>query len=148
MRVVITKLSDVEHKIEVTRNDESTESTILNSRSFLMHDFAHFAVESEVPIKLGYWGLVASGASLSGASLSGEEISGNDIALTESLAGPIQTLMRVEAKPLGYLSLLQRLHPHLATAEFAEKVHTRARKLIGQWRATPFGKSMTIIWNE
>jgi len=143
MRVVITKLSDVEHKIEVTRNDESTESTILNSRSFRMHDFAHFAVESEVPIKLGYWGLVASGA-----SLSGEEISGNDIALTESLAGPIQTLMRVEAKPLGYLSLLQRLHPHLATAELAEKVHTRARKLIGQWRATPFGKSMTIIWNE
>lgn len=141
MKIVITKISKDEHKIEIVRKDGSEESAILNSRSFLRHDFAHFAVEAEVPIKLGYWGLVAAGA-----SISGEGIAGKDIALAETLAGPVQTLMRIEAEPDRFLELLQRTLPQMATFELAERIFNRARSLAGHWRATPFGSSMSIAW--
>jgi hypothetical protein len=143
MEIVITKLSKEEHKIEITRTDGSKESALLNSRSFLRHDLAHFAVEAELPIKLGYWGLVAAGA-----SINGEGFSGQDIELAETLAGPVQTLMRTEAGPERYVELLQRLVPQLATAELAERIFSRARSLIGHWRATPFTGSMKITWHE
>lgn len=143
MEIVITKISSEEHKVEILRQDGSKESTILNSRSFLRHDFAHFAVEAEVPIKLGYWGFVASGG-----SLSGEGIAGKDIALAETLSGPVQTLMRIDAVLDRYFALLQRTLPQLASLELAERIFNRARSLTGHWRATPFGNSMSITWEE
>lgn len=60
MDVCIEKLSAEEHRVSIRRLDGSKDSISLNSRSFLRHDFAHFAVESEVPIKMGYWGSVAA----------------------------------------------------------------------------------------
>lgn len=143
MKVTITKVSEDEHRVEVIRKDGSSESVILNSRSFLRHDFAHFAVETEIPIKQGYWGLVAAGA-----SLSGDGFSGKDIALAETLVGPVQTLIRTEAEPASYLEVLERYQPHLATDELAERIYKRARSLTGHWRATHFGNSMSITWEE
>ena len=143
MEIAITKVSEEAHRVEVIRRDGSTDSAILNSRSFLRHDFAHFAVEAEIPIKQGYWGLVAAGA-----SLSGDGFAGKDIALAETLAGPVQTLIRTEAEPTSYLKVLQRIQPHLATDELAERIYNRARALTGHWRATPFGSSMSITWEE
>jgi hypothetical protein len=142
MRILITKISQDEHKIEVYRQDGSRDSSVLNSRSFLRHDFAHFAVEAEIPIEMGYWGLVAAGA-----SLSGEGFAGKDIALAETMAGPIQTLIRTEAAPDKYLEILERALPQIATLDLAERIFNRARSLTGQWRATPFGSTMSIAWN-
>lgn len=143
MEIVITKISNDEHRIDIVRKDGSKATAILNSRSFLRHDFAHYAVEIEVPIKFGYWGLVAAGA-----ALNGEGFTGKDIALAETLAGPVQTLMRIEAEADKYLELLQRSLPKLATDELATRIFKRARSLAGQWRATSFGSSMHIAWNE
>lgn len=142
MEILITKISKNEHKVAVVRQGGTKESTILDSRSFLRHDFAHFAVETEVPIASGYWGLVAAGA-----SLSGEGFSGKGIALAEMLAGPTQTLMRIGAQPDGYLKLLQRTLPQMATFELAERIYLRAQSLSGHWKAIPFGDSMHIRWN-
>lgn len=145
MDITITKLSQDEHRVAVIRKDGSADSVTLNSRSFLRHDFAHFVVESEVPIGLGYWGSVAAGASLSADEV---ELEGEDIYLAETLAGPVQTLIRIEAEPAKYLEVLQKIQPQLATIDLAERIHENARRLIGHWRATPFGESMQIRWQE
>ena len=143
MKVAITKVSKDEHLLRVTRRDGTAESVILNSRSFLRHDFAHFAVEAELPIALGYWGLVAEGA-----ALTGEGMRGHDIALAESLADPLQTLIRREADPSEYLKILNRLQSAMATLDLATRIHKRARSLIGHWNATPYGETMEIAWQE
>lgn len=143
MDILITKLSDIEHQVEVIRRDGSKESATLITREFLRHDFAHFAVEFEVPIPMGYWGCVASGA-----SLKGEGATGRDIAFAETLAGPVQTLMRVEADPGQFLAMLEKIQPQLASVELANRIHERARSLTGYWKATPFGEVMHITWNE
>ena len=102
MQIIFTKISDEQHSLSVRRADDSTDLAVLNSRSFLRHDLAHLAVESELPLANGYWGSVASGAALSGKGMSGPEL-----ALAESLAGPVQTLMRLDSNLDKYVYVLE-----------------------------------------
>lgn len=140
MRVQLQKLSGQCHRVTVLRADGSTDSSILNSRSFLRHDFAHFAVESVLGLKEAYWGLVAGGMSLTGSTV------GPELMLAERLSGPVQTLMRTAAGVDSYLALLKTLAPEQATPAVAQAICEAGRRLEGHWRATPFGESMNIVW--
>ena len=141
MKIVFVKTSDDEHTVKVIRCDNSTEEAVLNSRSFLRHDFAHLAIEMEIPLSAGYWGSVAAGAALDGKSLAGREI-----AIAESLAGPIQTLIRSNSGIGAYQDILDKMQPQLASRNLAKRIHERARQLLGNWRATAYGSEMTIDW--
>lgn len=76
----------------------------------------------------------------------GLNLDDGDLSLAERLAGPVQTLIRLEAKPVKYLEALQQLQPQIADIELAERIYECARQLTGHWRATPFGESMQIVW--
>jgi hypothetical protein len=143
MRIAFTKISDQRHAVKITRTDGSAESIELESRSFLRHDLAHFAIETELPIRKGYWGCVAAGASLAGAGVTGEESQ-----LAESLAGPIQTLFRTEAGPDAYRELIRKFAPTGTDPTLAARVHECIRQLRGHWRATPYGGEMKLEWPE
>jgi hypothetical protein len=68
--------------------------------------------------------------------------------LAEALAGPFQTLMRVEAQSGAYFDVLQRSAPAVASAELAERIHERVRRLRGHWKATRYGEEMHLVWPE
>jgi hypothetical protein len=143
MRVAFTKISDDRHAVTITRADGTSERIELESRSFLRHDLAHLAIELELPIRKGYWGCVASGASLTGTGVAGSEAG-----FAETLAGPIQTLFRTEAGPDAYAKLLGKLPPPYASGDLAARVHARVRQLRGHWKATPYGGDMELVWPE
>ena len=143
MKITFTKDSDPEHTVRIQRADGSTEGATLNTREFMRHDMAHMAVEMEVPIARGYWGSVAAGIPLNGMG-----ITGSDIVIAESLAGPVQGLIRDEADKETFYSVLSRIQPGLITQELAFRIHERGRKLLGQWRATPFSGDMVITWED
>jgi hypothetical protein len=103
MRIAFAKISDERHGVKISRTDGTAESVELESRGFLRHDLAHFAIELGLPIRKGYWGCVSSGASLTGAGAAGREAQ-----LAETLAGPIQTLMRMNAAALGAIACSAR----------------------------------------
>ncbi len=73
MRIVFTKISDERHAVTITRTDGTSERVEVETRGYLRHDLAHFAIESELPIRKGYWGCVASGASLGGEGVGGSD---------------------------------------------------------------------------
>ena len=143
MVIILSKISNQQHSVRIQRLDKSQDKAILNSRSYLRHDLAHLAVETEVPLSKGYWGSVASGASLSGM-----EIRGPEIMLAEALSGPVQTLMRVEADIDKYEEVLERVLPELASDDLARRIWDKARRLQGHWKATNFGREMAIQWPE
>ena len=143
MHIAFTKISDQKHAVTIARTDGTSESVEVETREFLRHDLAHFAIELELPIRKGYWGCVASGA-----SLSGEGVAGGDARLAESLAGPIQTLFRIEAGPDAYLELLGRFSQTNGSQDLAARVHERVRQLRGHWKATPYGGQMDLVWPE
>lgn len=142
MEILFSKISDQEHALTVRRHDGSTDSVVLNSRSFLRHDLAHLAVELEVPINSGFWGSVAGGTALSGNFKGGP-----DMALAEKLAGPIQTLLRTKADTDQFLGVLNRVCPELASWDLAARIRERGRRLQGHWQATPYGEDMLVRWD-
>jgi hypothetical protein len=143
MHIAFTKISDERHAVTITRTDGTSESVEVETREFLRHDLAHFAIESELPIRKGFWGCVAAGA-----SLAGDGVAGSDAALAESLAGPIQTLFRIDAGLDAYRELLGGSESTSGGQDLAARVHERVRQLRGQWRATPYGGQMELDWLE
>ena len=116
MEIVFTKLSDERHSVRVHREDGTVETVELDSRSFLRHDLAHLAVESELGLEGGVWGSVARGGSLTGAGLDGA-----DMGLAETVSGPVQTLMRTRASAPEIHQVLTRVAPTVATEDLAER---------------------------
>ena len=143
MEIHFTKISSESHGVRVVRTNQTSEAVTLQTRGFLQHDIAHLALELEVPLKRGYWGSVAAGASLKGM-----DIRGQDIVVAESLAGPMHILVRDEAAMPAYKAVLDRAQPQLSSQNLAERIHERVRRLLGHWRATPFGEEMVIEWPE
>ena len=143
MKILFTKLSDEEHRVQIYRKDDSTDETTLVSRSFLLHDFAHFAAEEQIGLRNGVWGLIAQGASLDGTGIRGPEAQ-----LAEAIAGPLQILFRDDAELEKFEKTLAYLLPDRDCAELAKQIRERGRHLKGHWRATPFGETMEIEWPD
>jgi hypothetical protein len=143
VKVAFVKLSDQRHMVRVERSDGTTESVELDSRSFLRHDLAHFAVELELELAAGVWGSVAGGGSLSGSGLDGA-----DMNLAETISGPMQTMMRTGADTAEIGDVLARVAPEVGSMELAQRLHARVRSLAGHWAATPYRGEMTLEWPE
>lgn len=141
MRIAFHKLSDRRHTVSVERADGTVDVVELDSKDFLRHDLAHFAVEIEAGLESGVWGSVARGGSLTGDGLDGPEMD-----LAERLSGPMQTMMRVAAPVEDVRRLLDAIAPELATADLAARLHERMRSLTGHWAATPYGQEMVLSW--
>ncbi len=84
----------------------------------------------------------------SGASLTGEGIAGDEARLAETLAGPIQTLMRIDAGPDAYLELLRKVSPTGDGHDLAARVHERVRQLRGPLEGNAHGGEMALEWPE
>jgi hypothetical protein len=141
MQVRFTRLSDAQHAVAVARDDGSTDRVVLDSRSFLRHDLAHWAVESVLGLTHGVWGSVAAGGSLAGDGLDGD-----DVATAERIAGPVQTLIRTEAGVEAYSEVLGRAG--IDDTEAAARLHEQVRRLRGHWNATAHGGSMELHWPD
>jgi hypothetical protein len=143
VKVAFTKFSDHRHAVRVERIDGSSEVVELDSRSFLRHDLAHFAVEFELGLSDGVWGSIARGGSLSGSGLDGA-----DVALAETISGPMQTMMRTSADAAEIHDVLARVAPERSSIALAERLHARIRSLAGYWAATPYGGEMELHWPD
>src|SRR5690349_17229580 len=82
MRILLTKLSDERHTLEVVRADGTRERVELVSRELLFHDLLHYAVESCLSTEAGFWGALACGKSMA-------DLSDRTGARMQDLAGPI-----------------------------------------------------------
>src|SRR5262245_27424857 len=95
MRILLRKISDSKHRLEIVRDDGSRESVELASRSFLLHDFLHYAVETRAGLKASFWGMLAAGKTLAdvheamaGADAAARaELMRGEAAITEAVAG-------------------------------------------------------------
>ena len=143
VEVHFVKLSDQRHEVRVRRLDGTSDLIELDSRSFLRHDLAHFAVELELGLSGGVWGSVARGGSLAGDGLDGA-----DMALAETISGPMQTMMRTGAGADEINEVLARVVPDVASNALARRLHDRLRSLAGQWAATPYSGEMMLEWPE
>lgn len=155
MRIVFRKISDERHTLEIVRSDGRREQVECETRSYLVHDLLHLAVENEAKVTGGFWGNLARGRTLAdmndrtGKAMAAEA---PELAVIERLVGSLTGA--VKGKPAAemvaalrmYATALGSTNPAWLTEDLVVAVQERMRQLLGHWKATPYGGAMEIDW--
>lgn len=145
MEIRIFKASNEKHRLEVSLDNGIMQSRDLETRSFLAHDFAHFALESVAGIQEGFWGSLATGKNLEAAYSSGEFTVSIEV---ERAAALLQSSFGDKiSKDFATTEILKLSSAQFST-EIIERAYVRLRALHGQWRSTPFGGTMKLRWPD
>jgi hypothetical protein len=64
MKIDFKKVNVSNHEMEIVRSDYSSEKTILDTKTYLLHDICHFFVEKELNTLDGFWGMLSRGYQL------------------------------------------------------------------------------------
>ena len=94
MRIVWTKLTGERHAFEVIRDDGSRDRAELETRSLLLHDLVHYAVEAEAGLQHAFYGKLAAGTELAELGAGPFPPDDTELALAEALTGPMQSVFR------------------------------------------------------
>jgi len=158
MQIRLTKLSDQHHAVELVRTDGSRETVELVTREALFHDFLHFAVEQAMGTQGGFWGALASGKTMADMNdRTGAAVSefAKTLYAVEGVVGMMTGALKSEAPAPQAAATMRGYHAQLEQGElgwcteaFITKVREQMRRLMGRWKATPFGQTMEIVWAE
>ena len=143
--VRFTRLSPTDHRFEAIRADGTREVREFETKSLLLHDLVHFAVESEAKLRRGFYGALTDGADYDAPREDSEAMA------IESVVGPLQGALKGEVDPAAFVARHRAAQgsmgsqsPDWLTPELIARVLERLRQLQGQWRATPFGETMEL----
>jgi hypothetical protein len=155
MRIVFRKIADERHALEIVRDDGRRESVVCETRSYLVHDLLHYAVEGEAGLGGGFWGNLARGRTLedmndrTGRAMEAEL---PEMSVIERLVGALSGAVkgRSAAEMVTglhrYAEALDSTLPPWLTESFVAAVQERMRRLLGHWKATPVGAAMELYW--
>ena len=167
MRIRLTKISDAEHTLALVRHDGMSDSLTLASRSFLWHDLLHYAVETNAGLHQSFWGQLAGGKTLAdlhdaihdsihdtmSEGAGAAKVGASQAAVTEAVVGVLTSVVRQRVAPGAAIAGLTRLFeaqqrelPVWLSPEFVARVGEHMRKLMGQWRAVPYGGDMQLVF--
>lgn len=143
--VRLTRLDPRRHRFEAIRADGTREVRTFETRSLLLHDLVHFAIESEARLPGGFFGTLAAGADYDAPRPDSEAMT------IESVVGPLQGALKglidanaFVARHRAAQASMGQQSPEWLTPELLQSALDRLRALQGQWRATPFGQTMEL----
>jgi hypothetical protein len=146
MRILLTKLNDASHRFEIVRADGSGERAELETRSTLLHDLVHYAVEAQAGLTSAFFGRLASGDGLAELAGRGPFPPQSELAMAEARVGPMQSLWNGRASRAGYLEGCGGLYPAVVNEAFVDGALEHLRRLVGRWRATAYQATMELPW--
>lgn len=158
MLIRLTKISDQQHSVELVRSDGSRECIELVTREALVHDFIHYSVEASIPTQSGFWGVLAGGKSFDEMNdRSGESTKefAETLMMVEGMVGMMTGVIKGDMTPNQAIATIRSYHdgtgqktPEWLSERFVTDVREHMRRLQGHWKATPYGETMEIEWDE
>jgi len=149
----LTRVSPTHHRFEYLRADGTGEQLELATREFLLHDLVHFAVETEASLRGSFYGLLDRIGGYAELTLDGAAL-GGEAQITEMIVGPLQKALGPEMEPAelaerinGFMRDMDLRPPGWLTGSFIEAVRERMRRVQGEWKATPFGGTMELVFD-
>jgi len=153
MLIRLTRLTNERYRLEFVRDDGTHETRELETRSTLLHDLVHYAVETEAGLNASFYGRLARGetyeALTAGPPLDAEPLQ------TELVVVRIQGIAKndtwstvepesfVESIAAGFRAVGNE-PPAWLTGDLIVRVRERLRRVQGQWRATPFHQTLAL----
>jgi hypothetical protein len=146
----MTRTNPDRHRFEIVRSDGTTETADLETRSMLVHDLVHYAVEMEVPFREGFYGLLAQGKRLSELNDNTQPWPvGTEIAAAESLVGPLQSMLKTgDFDASAARAKFETYRPDPPPLKLLERIGRRFRSAQGRYLATRFGETLELEWPE
>ena len=152
--IQLTQIGPTHHQFLYRRADGTGESLELETKTFLFHDFLHFAVESEAGLSNSFYGLLAQSESYAALSAEGAQSDmRKEIGMTERIVGALTGAIKGDIAPKEVIVGLKNMSdaygdtlPEWITPEFVVKVKERMKKLLGEWNSTPFGQTMELYF--
>ena len=153
MLIRLTRLTNERHRLEFVRDDGTREAHELETRSALLHDLVHYAVETEAGLHASFYGLMAGGKTYEG--LMTDPPTGPEAMQTEQVVVRVQGIAKndswsdvdpesfAESIAAGSRSLGHE-PPAWLTGDLIVRVRERLRRVQGQWRATPFHQTLVL----
>ncbi len=150
--VFLTRVSNTHHTFSYQRSDGRGETLTLETKSFLFHDLLHYAIESEANLRDSFFARLARSQSYD--ALTGPDIRyDGEISMTEKIVGGLTGYMKTEQPPEVFLAGIRNWGqasgdtiPAWLTRDFVINVKERMRRLQGEWKALPFGATMTLAF--
>jgi hypothetical protein len=155
VRILFTKISDDVHLLAIEQAGKPREEVRCETRSYLLHDLLHYAVETEARLAGGFWGSLASGktlAQMNDRTGAGMKDADPDLATIEQIVGALHGSTKgIDAADLiaglrRFAAALDQTLPDWANEALIVGVQERMRRLQGHWRATPHGGVMELAW--
>jgi hypothetical protein len=155
VRILLRKLSDDRHVLTIVRDDGLCEEMECETRSYLQHDLLHYATEAEARLEEGFWGNLAKGKTLAqmndrtGKAMQAEA---PQMLLIEQIVGALSGVTKGVSADVVFASFRDSatsagmVIPAWLTSEFVAAVQERMRRLLGHWKATPYGEVMDLPW--
>jgi hypothetical protein len=152
MLIRLTRLTNDRHRFEIVRDDGTRESHDLETRSALLHDLAHYAVETEAGLENSFYGRLAQGLTYQALT---EVPAAPEAMQTEAVVALLQGTFKDGGAPktdaaqcareiaAGFRSLGGQ-PPVWLTPDFVARARERLRRVQGQWRATPFHHTLEL----
>jgi hypothetical protein len=130
MEIWFTRIDPKHHRFRVARPGFDPIDATLETRSMLLHDFAHYAVESALEINFGFYGLLAAGASLT-------ELRDPD----HLVPGQMEALLGIEQRVALLQTRFKRGDESEASPEWSV-----LRAVHGAWSKTRQGEALRLRW--
>ena len=139
--------------VRYLRADGTGEALELVTDEFLTHELVHFAVESEAGLRGSFYGLLDKVGGYAELTLAGAAL-GGEAQITEMVVGPMQnsidptlTATGVAERIADFMRDMDLIPPRWLTGDFIEAVRERMRRLMGEWKAVPFGGTMELVFD-
>src|SRR5262245_29220945 len=136
LSIRLTRISPTHHRLAYARPDGTGETIQLETKSCLVHDLIHFAVESEAGLMKSFYGHLARASSY--AELGALDPSFRDeIGVTERIVGSLSGVIKSNVDPHAFLTVMKNMFdafgespPAWLTADFVLRVKERMRRLL------------------
>jgi hypothetical protein len=155
VKILFTKISDEVHQLAIEQQGKPRQEVRCETRSYLLHDLLHYAVEGEAGLASGFWGRLAAGktlAQMNDRTGAGMADAGPELAAVEQIVGALHgATTGIAAGDLiaglrHFASALDQTLPDWVNESLIVAVQERMRRLQGHWRATPHGGVMELPW--
>jgi hypothetical protein len=155
VQIQLRKISDERHALGIARAGGAFDEVECETRSTLVHDLLHYAVESEADLTTGFWGNLAAGltlAEMNDRTRAPLGAAATEMAAIEQIVGALSGAVKgrsaaeMVAGMRRFAEALGATMPTWLTESFIEAVQERMRQLLGRWRATAYGATMSLDW--
>lgn len=144
MKIEVKKATKHQCQYSVTRNDKSVERITLETKTYLVHDICHFAVEDNLHYVNGFWGLLSQGHSVN--SLFGKDNPQTiELRFIERIVGPVQSVYSGHIPKEDFEQYISHLD-NTMTNNFLGSCLTEIRAILQKWEQLSVGQYLTLKW--